>query len=253
MAGILVTGTDTGVGKTIVACALAAALLERGTRVAAWKPVETGIEPGAEDSSDAALLARAAACNASLDSVCTYRLRAPLAPAVAARLEGVVIDIARLGAAYRQHADRTDLVVIEGAGGLLVPLAGRTTYLDLARYLDVPILVVAANRLGTINHTALTARVAAAEGVRVAGFVLNHPLAPRSEGATAPPGTVPTVRDQSMATNRDAIIEQTGLPCLGELPHVPDILAVLRSAGARLGLHLETAEILRAVGRGAPR
>lgn len=251
MAGILVTGTDTGVGKTVVACALAASLVERGVRVAVWKPVETGIEPGAENSSDAALLAGAVRSREPLDAVCTYRLRAPLAPAVAARLENVTIDLARLEQAYRRRADRAELVIVEGAGGLLVPLTGRSTYLDLARRLDVPILIVAANRLGTINHTALTARVAAAEGVRVAGFVLNDPLAARPDGAPAP-GAMPSAHDLSPVTNRDAIVEQTGLPCLGELPHIPDILDLLRSAPARLGLHLDIEGILRAVGRGAP-
>jgi dethiobiotin synthetase len=248
MAGILVTGTDTGVGKTAVACAIAASLAQRGLRVSAWKPVETGIEPGAEESSDAALLARAAASGEPPDSVCTYRLRAPLAPAVAARLEGITIDFAHLEQAYRQRAGRADAVIIEGAGGLLVPLAGRSTYVDLARRLAVPILIVTANRLGTINHTALTARVAAAEGLRVVGFVLNHPMpVPVALATPAAPGAVPSVRDLSPATNRDAIIEQTGLPCFGELPHVPDILEVLRSGPAPLGQHLDIEGILRAL------
>ena len=245
MAGILVTGTDTSVGKTVVACAIAASLVERGVRVAAWKPVETGIEPGAEKSSDAALLAHAVGRAESPDSICTYRLRAPLAPAVAARLEGTTIDIARLEQAYRQHADRADLVVIEGAGGLLVPLVGRSTYLDLARRLDVPLLIVAANRLGTINHTALTARVAAAEGAGVAGFVLNDVGQPL-EDAGRPGAPSP---DRSRATNREEIIEQTGLPCLGELPYVPDIAPLLQSVPGQLGLHMDIDRILRAARR----
>jgi len=244
MAGILVTGADTGVGKTVVACAIAAALVERSVRVVAWKPVETGIEPGAEESSDAALLARAAASAEPLQALCTYRLRAPLAPAVAASLEGVLIDMARLEQAYRRHADRADFVIIEGAGGLLVPLTGRSTYVDLARRLGVPILIVAANRLGTINHTALTARVAAAEGVRVAGFVLNDVLGPQTRAAA--PAAMPSTRDLSPATNRDAIIALTALPCLGELPYVADLL---RSSSARLGRYLDIEGILWAARR----
>jgi dethiobiotin synthetase len=269
MAGILVTGTDTGVGKTVVACAIAATLVERDVRVAAWKPIETGIDPGAEESSDAALLARAARTDAPPESACTYRLRAPLAPAVAARLEGVVIDIARLERAYRRHADRADVVVIEGAGGLLVPLEGRLTYADLARRLDVPILIVAANRLGTINHTALTVRVAAAEGVRVAGFVLNDLLGPQvrttvpaaapSAAASSAAGSLAAgslaagscAGDLSRPTNRDAIVELTGVSCLGKLPYLPDLADLLRSSPARLGRYLDIDSVLREATRGA--
>lgn len=205
MSGLLVTGTDTGVGKTFVACALARALRAGGRRVTVMKPVETGVTDDAPD--DARRLREAAADPASLDDICPYRLRAPLAPAVAARLEGVRIDLGRLEALIRRRLENADVLLVEGAGGLLVPIADSVTWADLAARLRLPLLVVAANRLGTINHCALTARVADAMRLRVMGFVLTSPSA---------------VRDDSADTNAEAITSLTGLPCLGELPHLND-------------------------------
>jgi dethiobiotin synthetase len=201
VSALFITGTDTGVGKTFVACALAIALRARGRRVAVLKPVETGVEGEPED----ALRLRAAAADAApLDDICPYRLRAPLAPAVAARLEGVTVDVDRIAALVQRRARAADVLLVEGAGGLLVPLTGRTTYVDLAVRCALPMLLVGANRLGTINHCALTARVAAAAGVALRGFVLSQPS----------PET-----DASAATNAEMIAALTGLPCLGSLAH----------------------------------
>jgi len=201
VSGLFVTGTDTGVGKTFVACALALALRARGRRVAVMKPVETGVETEPED----ALRLRAAAADpAPLDDVCPYRLRAPLAPAIAARLEGVAIDVRRLAALIARRAASADPLLVEGAGGLLVPVAGRTTWADLAAELRLPAVIVGANRLGTINHCGLTARAALAAGIDVRGFVLSQPT-PES--------------DASAATNAEAIEDLTGLRCLGVLRH----------------------------------
>ena len=202
MSGVLVTGTDTGVGKTFVACALAHALRARGRSVAVMKPVETGVTGRPED---AVALRDAAADPAPLDEICPYRLRAPLAPAVAARLEGVTIDLARLEALVRRRLGVADVLIVEGAGGLLVPIADNVTYADLAARLQLPLVVVAANRLGTVNHCALTARVAETMGLEVLGLVLSQPS--------------PTC-DPSAPTNADAIATLTGLPILGDLPHL---------------------------------
>jgi dethiobiotin synthetase len=201
MSALFVTGTDTGVGKTFVACALAARLRADGRRVAVMKPVETGVESQPED----ALRLRAAAGDpASLDDVCPYRLRAPLAPAVAARLEGMTIDVGRIAGLITRRAGAADVLLVEGAGGLLVPIVGETTWLDLAVRCRLPLLIVGANRLGTINHCALTARVAADAGLTIAGFVLSQPT----------PET-----DVSAATNGELIAALTGLRCLGVLGH----------------------------------
>ena len=201
MNALLVTGTDTGVGKTFVACALVTALRQRGLRVAVMKPVETGVQGKPED---ARALRAAAADPGPLDDICPYRFRAPLAPVVAARLEGTTVDVARLLALVARRRQGADILVIEGAGGLLVPLDARTTYAELAARGGLPVLIVGANRLGTVNHCALTARVAASAGLVVPGFVLSQ--------------TTPET-DRSAATNAETIATLTGLKCLGVLPH----------------------------------
>jgi dethiobiotin synthetase len=203
LTALFVTGTDTGVGKTFVACALAGALRARGLRVGVMKPVETGVVHAPED---AVALRAAAGDPAPLDDVCPHRLRAPLAPAVAARLEGVTLDVDRLIALARRRAGEADVLLVEGAGGLLVPVVGRVTWAEIAARLGFPVLIVAANRLGTVNHCALTARAAAAAGLRVSGIVLSQP-APET--------------DESAATNADTIATLTGLPVLAELGHGP--------------------------------
>jgi len=217
---LFVTGTDTGVGKTFVACVLAQALRARGVRVAVMKPIETGV---AGEPEDALRLRAAAEDPAPLDDVCPYRLRAPLAPAVAARLEGVAIDVDRLTTLIGQRAAAADVLLVEGAGGLLVPIRGTTTWVDLAARVSLPVLIVGANRLGTINHCALTARVAAAAGLTVRGFVLTEPTATRDESAT---------------TNAEMIAALTGLRCLAVLRHgeAADSARLSRVVEAALGL-----------------
>jgi dethiobiotin synthetase len=211
VSALFITGTDTGVGKTFLACALAHVLRARGRRVAVMKPVETGVESEPED----ALRLRAAAADpAPLDVICPYRLRAPLAPALAARLEGVTIDVERLAALVVRRAAAADVLLVEGAGGLLVPLVGRSTWADFAARCALPLLIVGANRLGTINHCALTAHAAAAAGLAVRGVVLSQ----RDREA-----------DPSAATNAAAVHDLTGLPVLGVLPHAPSAEA---AAGA---------------------
>jgi dethiobiotin synthetase len=200
---LFITGTDTGVGKTYVACALALALRARGHRVAVLKPVETGVE---HEPEDAVRLRAAAGDDASLDDVCPYRLRAPLAPLAAARLEGVTLDVDRIVALIARRAAAADVLLVEGAGGLLVPVAGRTTWAEIVVRAQLPVAIVAANRLGTINHTALTARAARAVGLSVRGFVLTHPTA---------------VGDASCASNAELIELIADVPCWAVLPHGP--------------------------------
>ena len=202
MGALFVTGTDTGVGKTFVGCALAHAWRAAGRRVGVVKPVETGVEGEPED---ARALATAAGDASPLDDVCPYRFRAPLAPSVAAALEGRTVDVDRIAALITRRAGTVDVLLVEGAGGLLVPITGTTTWLDLVVRLRLPMLLVAANRLGTVNHSALTARVAASAGVAMLGFVLSQP------GRET---------DVSAASNAETIAAVTGLGCLGVLPHL---------------------------------
>ena len=187
VSGVLVTGTDTGVGKTWVACALARALVARGMRVGVLKPAETGIPGGPRPSAipagtDAARLVDAAGCTAPVADVLPYAFALPAAPSVAAAEEGHAIDIDVVEAAYRRQASAHDIVLVEGAGGLLVPIVDAFTYADLAARLELPLLVVARTGLGTVNHTTLTERAARAADLEVLGVVLNPADGPVSAG-----------------------------------------------------------------------
>lgn len=178
--GLLITGTDTGVGKTFVGCGLAAALRRQGVRVAPFKPAETGCEldPHAKAllPSDAILLRQVSGTVAPLETICPYRFRLPVAPWVAAQQEGTEIDPALLARCYSELASTHDLVLVETAGGILVPLAQGFHYGDLARLLDLPVLVVAGSKLGVINHTLLTLEFLRSAGLNVFACVLNHPF-----------------------------------------------------------------------------
>lgn len=170
--GCFVTGTDTGVGKTLVACAIAASLRKRGMNVAARKPIETGVGP--EGPADARALREAAGSRAPLDLICSVALALPAAPSVAAADAGHDISLEHVLASLRAAIGAHAFTVVEGAGGLLVPIAAGYTMADLARDLALPLLVVARARLGTLNHTHLTLEAARARGLRVAGVVISH-------------------------------------------------------------------------------
>ena len=210
--GIFITGTDTGVGKTLVACGLAALLRESGYKVGVMKPAETGCEEkdGQLFPQDAYYLKEASGCSDPLEKICPYRLRDPLAPSVAAEMEGVKIDIDRLAGLYSEISSAHDVTIVEGAGGFLVPLLPHYTYADLAKLLKLPLLVVAANRLGVINHLLLTLEHASCRGLRVLGYVLNQVTSEPSLAAE---------------TNREALLSLTAVPCLGEIPYIEDLEA----------------------------
>lgn len=171
MPDLLVTGTDTGVGKTAVAAGLVLALRAAGRRAVGFKPVETGVAPGGP--SDAALLARASGGEEPLARP-LLSLAEPLAPAVAATRAGVELDPGEIEARVHALRDRHyDAVVIEGAGGVAVPLTWGYTALDLARHLGLTAVVVARAGLGTLNHVWLTVEALSARDIPVAAVVLN--------------------------------------------------------------------------------
>lgn len=205
------TGTDTGCGKTAVAAAICRAARDAGVGVSVLKPIETGCEEreGELRPADALELAAAAGDDAPVERLCPYRLRLAAAPEVAAADEGVAIDLARIEAACRQAAARAELLVVEGAGGLLVPIVPQVDMAALALRLDLPVLVVARASLGTINHTLLTLEAAAARGLRVVGVAISH-----------------TEPELSPATRRNLGWLRAHLPVpeIGELPHGADRL-----------------------------
>lgn len=185
--GVFVTGTDTGVGKTLVASGLARHLRNSGLNVGVMKPVETGVADPVLPGPDAALLQWAAGCADALELIAPYRLRAPLAPALAAKEEAVAVDLAHLVETARSLRDRHDFTLIEGAGGLMVPLAGGLLVADLVLQLGLPLLVICRPGLGTINHTLLTVHAARTMGIPLAGIIINGmPAKPDAAEALAP-------------------------------------------------------------------
>jgi dethiobiotin synthetase len=171
--GIFVTGTDTGVGKSVLAAAICAALVERGERVAAFKPAVTGLDeqPG-EWGHDHELLASVANCGQLPEEVAPYRYGPPVSPHLAAELAGERIEPGRLVSAARDGAASADALVVEGVGGLLVPLTPGYLVRDFAIDLHLPVVIAARPGLGTINHTLLTVEAARAAGLEIRGIVL---------------------------------------------------------------------------------
>ena len=210
--GIFITGTDTGVGKTVVACGLAALLRKSGYKVGVMKPAETGCEEkdGKLFPQDAYLLKEASGCDVPLETICPYRLRDPLTPSIAAEREGVKIDISLLENIYGEISSAHDITLVEGAGGLLAPILPSFTYADLAKLLKLPLLVVAPNRLGVINHLLLTLEHASCRGLRVLGYILDR---------------LSTEPSLTADTNREALLFLTAVPCLGEIPYIEDLEA----------------------------
>ena len=174
--GLFVTATDTEVGKTIVAGAIANHLLRRGRRVGVCKPMATGCVGRREGlvSEDAEFLASCADARFPLDVICPVRYHEPLAPVVAAERAAEPVDWAAVDRSLRIIARDSDVMVVEGVGGVMVPLDGKHTVLDLAKWLNLPAVVVARPSLGTINHTLLTVDALRRTGVRVAGVVINR-------------------------------------------------------------------------------
>jgi dethiobiotin synthetase len=178
MRGFFVTGTDTGCGKTIVSATLARALASAGVDVGATKPFASGIDVDAPDElSDVCYLQRAAGLHEPLEKVCPARFRLPLAPVNAARLEEKNIDVEAVCQAVRDYARGHEFTIVEGIGGIAVPLAGHYLVSDFALQLGLPVLVVARSALGTINHTLLTVEHLKSRGLNIFGVVFNR-LAP---------------------------------------------------------------------------
>jgi dethiobiotin synthetase len=209
---LFVVGTDTGVGKTRVASAIARCLAREGRRVGVLKPVATGVPGGAAGGEDATALIAAAGGSIAPERVVPLAFEAPLAPVVAARLVGRRLEHAEVedavDTALAWWADRADVMVVEGIGGLLTPLAEGTTLADLAIRLDYPLVLVARRGLGTLNHTLLTSEAALRRGLRMAGLVLNSTS--RAVNADA------TLAEETAAFELACRLD--GIAILGEVP-----------------------------------
>jgi dethiobiotin synthetase len=189
--GCFIVGTDTGVGKTAVAAALAHWMRQRGGRVGVMKPVETGLAACSGPQSDAERLRRAAGVTDPLEMVSPYQFDPPLAPLAAARAVGAHIDLDRIAAAFHTLAGQYEFMLVEGVGGVRVPLTGSHEVRDLVSLLGLPALVIGRAALGGINHALLTIEALAHRQVRMLTLVLNH---------TLPSGSSPEAEAQQAST-----------------------------------------------------
>jgi dethiobiotin synthetase len=203
--GLFVTGTDTGVGKTEVAAGLLRAFAARGFATVGMKPVAAGCRRQGRVlvNADVTALQSAGNVRAPRGLVNPYAFRPPIAPHIAAEAVGVEIDLRTILAGYRALATRADVVVVEGVGGFVVPLAPRLDTAELARRLRLPVVLVVGMRLGCLNHALLTAEAVRARGLVLAGWVANR--------------VAPSMR--AYRSNVRALEDGLGAPLLGEVPH----------------------------------
>ena len=211
--GIFVTGTDTGVGKTLVAGAIAKLLSQSGRIVGVFKPIATGCDSRREGlvSSDAEFLAHCSDCRHPLNDINPVRYREPLAPSVAAERSGRGIDFQEIQAAYHSLSADCDVLVVEGIGGALVPISPDYMLADLAAEMALPVVIVARSTLGTINHTLLTIEAFKSRSVRVAGIVVNgYP----ADGSTLAEETNPRVIAEISGKNVLTVIPYDNGSCV---------------------------------------
>ncbi len=210
--GLFITGTDTEVGKTRVTAMIARALVAAGYRPGVYKPAASGCRREGDElvADDAVTLWEAAGRPGTLELVCPQRFEAPIAPHLAARAEGRQIDVELLRHGIDHWRAASDIVLVEGVGGLMSPLSEQDYVADLAAEFGYPLLIVSRNALGTINQTLQTLIAAASfgNGLPVAGIVLNHP--------------VPPTGDASIATNRAELSARCNVPILAEVPWQAD-------------------------------
>ena len=212
--GFFVTGTDTGVGKTLVACALLHAFAARGKTTVGMKPIASGGEPGASGfvNGDVEQLLAAGNVDAAREEINPYCFAPPIAPHIAAEQVGVRIELERIGRAFHALVARAQVVVVEGIGGFRVPLGADGDTAQLAVRLALPVVLVVGMRLGCINHALLTAEAIASRGLRLAGWVANH-IDPEMVAATE---------------NVHALQQRISAPLLARIEHadVPDANAI---------------------------
>jgi len=198
-----VTGTDTEIGKTAITAGLAAVLKRRGINAGVMKPISAG------GRADAKLLKRAARSDQPLDTINPIYLRDPLSPNIAARREEKILDLAPVFDAFNHLSKIHDYLLVEGVGGLLVPITDDFLVADLAARLDLPLLIVARAALGTINHTLLTIEAARARGLQINSVIYNT----LSAGSS----------DVSAQMSPEVVTRISGVPSSGTIPYDPDV------------------------------
>ncbi len=212
---VFVTGTDTGVGKSVASTALLHAFRARGGAAVGMKPLASGCEETAEGwrNDDALALVAASSHRPSYGDVNPYALPLPLAPEIAARRAGVEVRLEVLEAAYERLRKQSEIVVVEGVGGWSAPLSASLDQIDLVRALRLSVVIVVGIRLGCINHARLTARAITGDGARLVGWIASH--------------VDPEMQCQD--ENFDILRQRLDAPCWGRLPHIPGADPVLLS------------------------
>lgn len=210
-AGCFITGTDTGVGKTLVTAALAICFKQRGQAVGVMKPVETGYGVDGAADSDTTRLGAAAGITEPVEAINPYRFPDPLAPLDAARRAGTVIRLRRIVAAFHALAARHSLMLVEGAGGVRVPISEKADMRDLIEQLGLPVIIVGHTGIGSINHVLLTMEALARRRISIVAIVLN-----RTKNG------LPTIVDGMQRSSTLALLrERSGVPVVGPLPYEP--------------------------------
>ncbi|HGJ64452.1 TPA: dethiobiotin synthase [bacterium] len=218
--GFFVTGTDTGVGKTIISASLICFLNNLGYRTGAMKPIEsgckiqrfTGLKTTSTDiliPNDGMFLKKIANMQEPIDLITPIRFREPLAPFTASKIEGKSINIGKIKDAFSRLSKKYELLIVEGIGGLLVPIKKNYYVLDLAKDIGLPLIVVARPSLGTLNHTMLTVNYAIKEGLRVAGIIMNYNKPPEN-----------TIAEK---TNSDILKKISPIPIIGIFPYLKNM------------------------------
>jgi dethiobiotin synthetase len=240
--GIFITGTDTAVGKTLIAAGLAAALTEQGIDVGVMKPLESGAPSfgSAPIPRDALYLKEITGVIDDLNLINTYCFHAPLAPGIAAEREGVEIDLKRIKTQYEKLNARHQFMVVEGAGGLLVPVAEGVLLPELIKLLELPLFLVARSNLGTINHILLSLFYCQEEGLVVKGVIMNK------SNADA---------DSSEESNARVVTQFSGVPVLGSFPYLRDYEGVKGNRAFLAQIftdHINMEKLLQGLGLAGP-
>jgi dethiobiotin synthetase len=210
--GVFITGTDTGVGKTLVASALVTRLIQLGINVGAMKPIETGVSRATKAWSDGMRLRRAAGTDDPMAEVCPYAFRLPVAPVSAARAEGMTVRVPIISRAFRALCQKHDLIVVEGIGGVHVPITSSVSLSNLIYQMKLPAIVVGQSGLGGINHALLTLEALRRRKIPVVALVLNECRPMRTKIA----------RVQEQSTVR-LLRRLAGVPVVGPLPYSPSV------------------------------
>ncbi len=238
--GVFITGTDTGVGKTVVTAALTVHMKRKGVAVGVMKPIETGITSSTLARSDAARLQAVAESDDALGAICPFQFELPLAPIAAAQAERRQIDLGVIQKVHRLLARRYEFVVIEGVGGVHVPIGRKIEVLDLIARLRFPVVVVGRSALGGINHALLTIEALRRRRIPIAAVVLNQTRPARSK--------LDRLQER---TTVDILRKQSGVPVLGPLPYRSELSKQFRWTMTKLAHSAAIAQLATIVRRAA--